>query len=506
MIPAVLFFLSVWPVASPQAAVTFNRDIAPIIYKNCATCHRPGEVAPFSLLSYSDVAKRAALIASVTAKRYMPPWKPEPGFGEFADQRRLTEKEIALIDEWATNGAAEGDPNEKPTPPQFQDGWQLGQPDLIVKVAEPYTVPAEGRDIYRCFVIPLNFSEERYVSAIEFRPGNRRVVHHAILHTEEPGPARERDAANPGSGYNCFGGGGGIAGEGGLGGWVPGVTPRMLPDGLARSIPARSDLIIQNHYHPDGKPEIDQSTVGIYFAKTPPTQTLLTLPLVQRNLTIPPGDARYKVEASFTTPIDIRIIGISPHMHLLGREIKVTASLPDGSERPMIWIKDWDFNWQGQYLYREPLVLPAGTRIQMDAYYDNSSDNPRNPNDPPRMVRWGEQTTDEMALSFIPIALSNATDRRRLLVAFATQLRSTVSPRGIIPQGLRGFLSTPLGLELLFARMSGGNDAVTRDQFRKFIAEFPQTPAALFDLLDANENGVMTREEFELLGDLLQGQ
>jgi len=164
--------LAIFP-SSLQAAVNFNKDIAPIIYKNCATCHRPGEVAPFSLLSYSDAAKRASLIATVTAKRYMPPWKPEPGFGDFVEERRLTEQEIALIDEWAKTGAAEGDSRDKPEPPQFQDGWQLGKPDLIVKVAEPFTVPAEGRDIYRCFVIPLNLPEEKYVSAIEFRPGNR---------------------------------------------------------------------------------------------------------------------------------------------------------------------------------------------------------------------------------------------------------------------------------------------------------------------------------------------
>src|SRR5215467_2424425 len=448
-------------VASPaRAAVTFNKDIAPIIYKNCSSCHRPGEVAPFSLLSYSDAAKHASQIATATAKRFMPPWKPEPGYGEFDEERRLTDAEIQLLAEWAKAGVPEGDPRDKPVPPQFQDGWELGKPDLIVKMPEAYTVPAEGRDIYRCFVIPLNLSEDRYVAAIEFRPGNRKVVHHAILHTEEPGPDRQRDETDPGPGYNCFGGGGGITGEGGLGGWVPGTTPRFLPDGVARLVPSGSDLIIQNHYHPSGKPETDQSTVGIYFAKTPPTKTILTLPLVVRNLAIPPGDARYKVETSFTTPIPLHVVGISPHMHLLGKEMKVSAILPDGSELPMIWIKDWDFNWQGQYGYRELMELPAGTRIHMEAYYDNSSGNPRNPNDPPRLVRWGEQTTDEMSIAFVPVILTNATDRRRLLTALALQLRNNLPRgRGGIPQGLRNFLSNPVGIQFLFSMISKGKEA-----------------------------------------------
>jgi hypothetical protein len=444
------------------------------------------------------------LIASVTAKRYMPPWKPEPGYGEFDDERRLTDAEIQLLDQWAKAGAPEGDAKDKPMPPQFQDGWQLGKPDLIVQMAEPYTVRAEGRDIYRCFVIPLNLTEDRYVSAVEFRPGNRKVVHHAILHIEEPGPDRQRDAADPGPGYNCFGGGGGITGDGGLGGWVPGATPRFLPDGVARFVPQGSDLISQNHYHPSGKPETDQSTVGIYFAKSPPTRTLLTLPLVVRNLAIPPGESRYKVETSFTTPIPLHVVGVSPHMHLLGKEMKVTATLPDESELPMIWIKDWDFNWQGQYGYLKPLDLPAGTRIHMEAYYDNSSSNPKNPNDPPKLVRWGEQTTDEMSIAFIPVILSNTTDRRKLLTALALQLRNNLpTGRGGIPPGLRNFLGNPAGIQFLFSMISEGKDTLTHDQFRKFISQYPQVPAALFDLLDTNEDGILSKEEFQQLSQLL---
>jgi hypothetical protein len=486
------------------AAVTFNKDIAPILYKNCASCHRPGEVAPFSLLTYNDAAKRAALIANVTARRYMPPWKPEPGYGEFMDNLRLTDQEIQTIAEWAKGGAPEGDAKDQVEAPHFQEGWQLGKPDLIVQMSEAFTIPAEGRDIYRCFVLPLNLPEDRYVSAVEFRPGNRKVLHHSILHTEDPGPDRERDSADPAPGYNCFGGGGGVVGEGGLGGWVPGAAPHFLPENTARLVPQGSDLIIQNHYHPSGKPETDQSTVGIYFAKKAPSKTILTLPIVQRNLSIPAGAANYRVEASFVTPIPLHVIGISPHMHLLGHDMKVTAIRPDGTETPMIWIKDWDFNWQGQYLYSEPMVLPAGTRIQLEAHYDNSSGNPRNPNDPPRTVRWGEQTTDEMSIAFVPVVLSSTAERRRLLTALALQLRNMLpAGRGGIPPALRNFIASPIGMQLLFAQMSEGHETITRPQFRKFISQYPQVPAALFDLLDTNEDGEVSRQEFQQLAQLL---
>src|SRR5579864_4227803 len=239
--PAGLFFPSLITAATASSAPTFNKDIAPILYNNCAGCHRPGEVAPFSLLSYQDASKRAKLIATVTARRYMPPWKPEPGFGDFADPHRLTDEQIARIQQWADSGALEGDSTDKIEPPKFIEGWQLGTPDLIVQMPEAFTVPADGRDIYRCFVVPLNLTEDKSVAAVEFRPGNRKVVHHSILHLEQPGPDRRRDGADQRPGYNCFGGGG-VGLEGGLGGWVPGQRPEFLPDGVARSLPKGSDL------------------------------------------------------------------------------------------------------------------------------------------------------------------------------------------------------------------------------------------------------------------------
>jgi hypothetical protein len=401
--------------------VTFNKHIAPILFKNCSSCHRPGEVAPFSLLNYRDAAKRAKQIAAVTKSRYMPPWKPEPGHGEFHDARRLTDQEIDLITRWAESGTLEGPPADLPPTPKFTDGWQLGEPDLILTMPEPFTVKAEGPDIYQVFVVPIDNPTDKFISGFEFRPGNRRVVHHSILFLDNNGAARRKDAADPDVGYRSFGGVGFLP-TGAIGGWAPGAFPRFLPDGVANVIKKGSDLVIQMHYHPSGKTETDQARVGIYFAKNPPKKMVTGIPMIQRHLNIPAGEKRYQVTASFTVPIDVQAIGITPHMHLLGREMKVTAYLPDTTLQPMIWIKDWNFNWQDQYLYSKPVRLPKGTRLVMEAYYDNSSDNPRNPNNPPKPVMWGEQTTDEMAFCPIQIIAENQEEVRLLWPAILRQL------------------------------------------------------------------------------------
>lgn len=400
---------------------TFNRDVAPILYKNCANCHRDGEVAPFSLLTYQDAARRAPLIAAVTAKRFMPPWKPEPGHGDFQDSRRLRDADIDTIARWAKAGAPEGKPADKPAPPEFTNGWQLGEPDLVLRMPQAFSIRADGPDIYQCFVIPIDVPEDRAVAAVEFRPGNRKVVHHSIFYLNNSGAARKLDEASPEPGYPCFGGPH-ITPSGGLGGWAPGASPRYLPAGIARPVRHGADLVMQNHYHPTGKPETDQSAVGIYFARTKVEKTMGSLALIRRDLYIQPGDKRYRAAVSFTTPIDVEMIGIVPHMHLLGREMKVTATPPDGKIVPLIWVKDWDFNWQGQYLYDKPIHLPSGTRIDMESYYDNSAENPRNPNSPPKLVRWGEQTTDEMAVVFLDYAMANPMDRFTLNRALIQQL------------------------------------------------------------------------------------
>ncbi len=388
------------------SAPTFDKDIAPIIYKNCAICHRPGEVAPFSLLTYHDTGKRAKQIARVTEDRIMPPWKAEPGFGQFANDRHLTPDQIALFREWADSGAPEGSSADLPAPPKFTEGWTLGEPDVVLEPDEDYPLAAEGSDIYRCFVIPTKFTEDHYIGALEVRPGNRKVVHHVIVHFDTTGAARELDARDPGPGYTAFGGVG-FRSSGMIGGWAPGILPSFLPDGIGRLVPKGADLVVQVHYHKSGKPETDRTKVGLYFARGTVDKKLRAWPLAKLMLRIPPGDSNYVAHASLTIPHDVTAYRVTPHMHLLGRDMKLTATLPDGSVLPLVHVANWDFNWQTSYTFSTPLQLPAGTRVDLEAHYDNSSGNPLNPNNPPKLVKWGEQTTDEMCLAFLAYTLNS---------------------------------------------------------------------------------------------------
>jgi hypothetical protein len=393
---------------------TFTRDIAPILYRHCVSCHRPGDIAPFSLLTYSDAASHARAVASATRRRYMPPWKPEPHYGDFEGVRRLTQSEIDTIQAWAHAGAPRGDASLRPRPPQFSDSWHLGKPDLVVRMPQPFTIPAHSHDVYQCFVLALDLPDDRAVSAIEFRPGNRKAVHHSIVFVDTRGVGRWKDGGDQEPGYRCFGGPGFQAATT-LGGWTPGTTPVRLPEGVGRVLRRGSDLVIQNHYHAAGREESDQSSIALYFSKVPVQRTVFGIPIGKPDLVIPAGSQRFRVASSFVTPIAVDVIGITPHMHLLGAEVKVWATLPDGSVKPMIWIKRWDFNWQGQYRYKRPLQLPKGTRIDVETFYDNSPDNPRNPNHPPRTVRWGESTTDEMNVVLVECQSANRWDQLTVL-------------------------------------------------------------------------------------------
>lgn len=399
---------------------TFNRDIASILYRNCASCHRPGDIAPFSLLTYADAARHAVAIASQTKRRFMPPWRPEPNFGDFEGVRRLTQAEIDTIQAWVNAGAPRGDPAARPKPPPFAEGWHLGTPDLVVKMPEPFTIPAHGHDVYQCFVLPLNLPEDREVSAIEFRPGNRKAVHHSIVFVDTRGVGRWKDGGDQEPGYRCFGGPG-FQATLALGSWTPGAMPIRLPDGVGRILRKGSDLILQSHYHWSGPEDTDQSSIALYFSKVPIQKTVFGVPVGRPDLVIPAGSKRYRVASSFVTPIDLEVIDITPHMHLLGTEVRVWATLPNGSVKPMIWIKRWDFNWQGQYRYKRPVRLPRGTRIDVETFYDNSSDNPRNPNHPPQIVRWGENTTDEMNVVFIECQSANRWDQLTILTEVVFQ-------------------------------------------------------------------------------------
>ena len=386
------------PVFDGPASVTFSRDIAPILYEHCAQCHRPGEVTPFSVLTYQDVQPWAWLIGIVTANRYMPPWPP--GFNDelsFKQERRLPVQDIALIRRWLEEGAVEGNLVDLPPAPKFPDGWKLGEPDLVVALPVPFSLPPGGEDVYRNLVLPIPIDQARWVSAIEIRPGNKQVVHHAIMQIDRLQTGRRLDAAEAGQG---FGGMDMISTENPGGyfiGWAPGKEPKeMLPDMPWRITPG-TDLILQLHMLPAEESQSIAPQIGLYFTDGPALRQSFALVLRNSLIDIPAGERDYVVEESVTIPVDVEILSIFPHAHYLGRDVRALATFPDGSEKTLIHIRDWDFGWQDEYLYEEPVHLPAGSRISMRFSYDNSAENPRNPHNPPKRVVVGNRSSDEMA-------------------------------------------------------------------------------------------------------------
>src|SRR2546427_10410494 len=374
--------------------VTYFQDVALIIHDHCSSCHRPGEVARLPLLTYQDAKQEGPPIAAAVRARLMPPWKPVAGFGEFQSDPRLSDAEIATLESWVREGMPEGDPKAQPPAPRFTSGWQLGSPDLVLTMAQPFEVPANTPDLYECFILPTHLTEDRYVVAIEERPSYRPVVHHSIVVEDKFGAAR-RMAQGAGA-YPCFGGFG-FPAPGYIGFWTPGVQPQREPPGVARLLKKDCDVVVQVHFHPARQPAKEQISLGLYFAKQPPEHIPFDLSLATMDIDIPPGEPEHRVSSFVFVPEDVEVLSIIPHCHLLCRAVKVTAKLPSGGSVPLIYIYDWDFDWQRQYWYNSPLFLPQGTRVDMEMTFDNSAANPRNPNHPPKRVTWGEQSTDEMA-------------------------------------------------------------------------------------------------------------
>ncbi len=395
--------------------VTYNRQIAPILYANCAECHRPGEVAPFSLLTYDDAAKRSQFLAEVTRKHVMPPWKAQIGHGRFLGERRLTDAELDVIESWANAGAPEGDAADLPPQPQFASGWRLGKPDLEIKVPQPFTIPPSGEDIFQHFVLPLNLPENKMVVGFEFRPGNPAVVHHAILFLDSSGMARRKDEETPEPGYTTFGSIG-VAVSGIIGVWTPGMTPRYYPQNAGLPVSKGTDLVLQLHIHPTGKEETDQSSLALYFADKPVERTMSRAPFLVGSLLIDikPGSKDHTITSSVTLPADVTLISLLPHMHLIGKEMKLTATLPDGSVQPIIWIDDWNFYWQDNYVFHEPVRLPKGTKLDLVSRYDNSSENPLNPSKPPKRVFFGNGSTDEMCFGIFQLIVDKPGEEMRM--------------------------------------------------------------------------------------------
>lgn len=385
---------------------TYSRDIAPLLQTHCQECHRPGGIGPFALNDYETARRWANDIAHFTATRQMPPWKATPGFGDLAGARHLPQETIDQFAAWVRGGTPEGNPSDLPPPREFTGDWKLGrEPDLVLDAPE-YTLGADGPDEYRCFVIPTQLADDRYVTALEVRPGNPRVVHHVLTFLDGNGRARELDRRHDGPGYVTSAGFPGFLPTGNLGGWAPGMQVRELPEGIVRLLPVGADVVVQVHYHRSGRVETDRTQIGLYFSRTPPQRAVQNVPVLPWSgplgeFEIPAGSNRHEVRTSFLLPQDMEAVAITPHMHLLGHDIEVTATRPDGTRVNLIQIRDWDFNWQETYPFQSPVPLPRLTRIEVLAHFDNSEDNPANPFRPVQPVRWGESTDEEMCIAFV---------------------------------------------------------------------------------------------------------
>lgn len=394
---------------------TYSRDVAPILLANCASCHRPGQSAPFSLLTYQDAKRRARQIAQVTQSRFMPPWLPQPGYGEFAQTRRLSDAEIETLQRWHRDGAPEGDPAELPPTPEWTDGWQLGEPDLIVQMPASYELVAEGADVFRNFVLPTSLRQTRYVQGVEFRPLNPRAVHHSVLYVDETQSSRHLDAEDDEPGYGgMFGRGNARTPPGQLLGWTPGKVPLLEPESRAWPLAPGTDLVLQLHMVPTGRPEQVGFEIGLHFSPQPPTEQATILRLGSRTIDIPAGAARYLVQEEMTLPVATQVLGVYPHAHYLGKTMTAYATLPNGERQWLLNIVDWDFNWQDSYRYRSPISLPAGTRLHMEFTFDNSEDNVRNPHVPPQRVRYGPDSTDEMGDLWLQVLAPGRQETARL--------------------------------------------------------------------------------------------
>jgi hypothetical protein len=375
-----------------SAGVTYTKEVAPILFQRCAECHRPGEVAPMSLLTYQQVRPWAKAIKEKVTARLMPPWLADPRYGHFRNERRLTDQEIATVAAWVDAGAPKGSDQDMPPQPAFVAGWQIGKPDVVIALQEEVPVPAEGVIPYKYFRVPTNFSEDKWVEAAEIRASNRSVVHHVIVFVLDPDQAAS-SAQGEGRGLGTK-----------LSGWAPGEQPRVYPPGTAKLIKAGSVLNFQMHYTPNGKPASDRTYIGLRFAKQLVQKKALTATALNATFRIPPGDPNYEVRSSWTAKEDVRLVDLMPHMHLRGKDFQYTVVYPDGRSEVILSVPKYDFNWQLVYQFRDPVPIPKGGRLECVAHFDNSANNKFNP-DASKEVRWGPQTWEEMMIGWFDYIL-----------------------------------------------------------------------------------------------------
>jgi Flp pilus assembly protein TadD len=494
----VYFSATAKAVALQTPPITFSNDIAPIVFDACVSCHRNGGPGPFPLTTYDDVRRRAKQIAQVTKSRFMPPWKVEPGVGHFVGQRPLTDREIELIGQWASTGAAEGDPKRLPPLPKSADGWLLGKPDLIVKPDAPFQLLAQQTDAFRIFAIKVPITKRTYVTGIEFHPGNARVVHHANIRIDRTDSTRKLDDADPLPGYDGLMPRTAEYPEGHFLGWTPGqVAPLVQPE-LAWTLDPGSDLVVQLHMQPSGAVEDVLPEIGFYFTDRAPQRTPTILRIGSQGIEIPPGDERHVIRDSYELPVDVELLAIQPHAHYRAKEIRGVARFPDGTSRVVMHIKDWDFRWQHVYRHETPVALPKGTRLQMEYTYDNSAGNPRNPELPPARVFWGQRSKDEMGDLWFQLLAANEPDRQQLaaevtrkmtsedIIGYETMLRVTPNDaelrddvallylsRGMVNNAVRHFaISAALKPESAAAHFNLGTAQAQAGRFEAAVQSF----------------------------------
>jgi hypothetical protein len=371
--------------------VTFTKDVAPIFFKNCAECHRAGEVAPFSVMGYKDARPWAKSIREKVASREMPPWHADPNHGEWLNDRRLTQAEISTIVAWVDGGAKEGDPKDMPAAPKFIDGWTIGQPDETFSIAEQ-SVPATGVVPYKYLTVPTNLKEDRWITDAEIRSTGRSAMHHVIVFIQDP--------KNPASVDGNL-----------LAGVAPGEQPARYRPGFGKKIPAGARLIFQMHYTPNGEATKDVTTIGLKYAKERPKHQVLTRPVLNMSFTIPAGEPNHEVKSSFVFKEDAHLTSLMPHMHLRGKDFEIKAILPDGATKVLLKVPRYDFNWQTYYVPKEPLAIPKGAKIECTAHFDNSPGNKYNP-DPTKVVKWGDQTWEEMMIGWLGYYNDDASDSK----------------------------------------------------------------------------------------------
>jgi hypothetical protein len=405
--------------ASVPSSVTFNKDVLPVMQKRCQTCHRPGEVAPMSFLTYQEARPWAKAIREAVLTRKMPPWFADPHYGKFANDRSLSQPEIDTLVSWVDGGAKEGDPKDAPAPVQWVDGWSIGQPDRVFEMPHDFEVPAAGTIEYQYIVIPSGFTKDTWVQAAEARPGNRKLVHHIIAFVREPG-SKWLSEAKPGVPFVPQEKKKDKKKDDGakkeeedddnastpelLIGFAPGLVPMTLPPGQAKLVKAGSDFVFQLHYTATGKSGTDRSRIGVIYAKEPPKERVFTANATNSKFVIPPGDPAFKVDSSITIQAPARLVDLMPHMHYRGKDFEYRLVYPTGETQTVLSVPHYDFNWQLFYYFSDPVVLPKGTRIDCAAHFDNSPNNRYNP-DPKAEVRWGDQTWEEMMIGWFDVAV-----------------------------------------------------------------------------------------------------